>query len=144
MLFSKVLNQRQKGEYPQGLSDKTINKVSAYCTDHFGCPLPEGYSKFLKEANGFSYDGRSIFCCYNNEIQIAFPRYAGLDLVTFNTKFYENTDISSYLMLGKSSIDYVCYEKASGMYLILTNGTMQLINKFDTFELLLDTFYGLS
>lgn len=141
MIFSKVLNQRQKGEYPQGLSNETINKVSAYCTEQFGCPLPEGYSNFLKEANGFSYDGRSIFCCYNDEIKISFPRYAGLDLVTFNTKFYENTDISSYLVLGKSSIDYVCYEKATNKYLILTNGILQPIEEFDIFALLLESFY---
>ena len=143
MIFSKVLNQRQKGEYPHGLSDETINRVSIYCTDYFGCSLPEGYSKFLKEANGFSYDGRSIFCCYNDEIQSSFPRYTGLDFVTFNTKFYKNTDIYSYLVLGKSSIDYICYEKATEKYLILTNGTMQIINEFNAFELLLESFFGI-
>lgn len=142
-MFSKVLNQKCQGEYPHGLSDKTIHDVSAYCMEHFGCPLPAGYVQFLKEANGFSYDGRSIFCCYNDEIETAFPRYAGLDFVTFNTRFHENTDISSYLMLGKSSIDYVCYEKSTGKYLILTNGTMQLINESEAFELLLESFYGI-
>ena len=142
-MFSKVLNQRRQGEYPHGLSDETINKVSDYCTKHFACSLPEGYAKFLKEANGFSYDGRSVFCCYNDEIQKVFPRYVGLDFVTFNTKFFENTDIYSYLMLGKSSIDYVCYEKSSGKYLILTNGTMQLVTESVDFNSLLESFFGI-
>ena len=142
-MFSKVLNLRKRGEYPQGLSDETISKVSDYCKEHFGSHLPEGYAKFLKEANGFSYDGRSVFCCYNDEIQNVFQRYAGLDFVTFNTKFHANTDISSYLILGKSSIDYVCYEKISGKYLVLTNGTMQHITESDNFDGLLESFFGM-
>ena len=140
-MFSKVLNQRKQGEYPRGLSQETVDKVSAYCAEHFGSPLPDGYAKFLKEANGFSYDGRSVFCCYNDEIQNAFPRYAGLDFVTFNTNFYENTDISSYIMLGKSGIDYVCYEKASGKYLVMTNGTMRPITESYDFNVLLELFF---
>lgn len=142
-MFSKVLKQRQRNEYPHGLSVETINEVSAYCAEHFGCPLPEGYVNFLMEANGFSYDGRSVFCCYNDDIQKHYPRYASLDFVTFNTKFYGNTDISAYLMLGKSSIDYVCYEKATKKYLVLTNGTMQLISESNDFESLLELFFGI-
>jgi len=142
-MFSKVLNQRKKGEYPSGLLQDTIDKVSAFSEAHFGCPLPTGYAMFLKEANGFSYDGHSVFCCYNNEIKTVFPRYKGLDFVTFNAKFYLNTDIYSYLMLGKSSIDYLCYEKASQKYVIMTNGTMQHITEADDFNVLLKSFYGL-
>ncbi len=141
-MFSKVLNLMQQGEYPRGLSDVTIERVSAYCAEHFACPLPQGYAKFLKEANGFSYDGHSVFCCYNDEIQNSFPRYASLDFVTFNTKFQENTDISSYLILGKSSMDYVCYEKATDKYLILTNGPMRLVSDSNDFYSLLKSFFG--
>lgn len=142
-MFAKVLNQMKQGEYPKGLSQETIDMVSAYCEEHFGCPLPSGYAMFLKQANGFSYDGHSIFCCYNNEIQTVFPKYTGFDFVTFNTKFYVNTDISSYLVLGKSSIDYVCFEKATGKYVIMTNGTMQHITESDDLDVLLESFFGL-
>lgn len=142
-MFSKVLAQRKLGEYPKGLSNQAIERVSDYSEKHFGCSLPESYAKFLKEANGFSYDGHSIYCCYNDDIREFFPMYMVLDFVTINTDFYENTDISDYLMLGQSSLDYVCYEKASGKYLILTNGTMKTVAESEDFNSLLELFYGI-
>lgn len=143
-MFSKILNQRKPGDYPKGLSQKTIEKVSIYCKEHFDCPLPTGYSAFLEKANGFSYNGYSVFCCYNDEIENVFPRYAVLDLVTFNTKFYANTDITSYFMPGKSSIEYLGFDKSTEKYVIMTNGIIRHIKESEDFNEILEAFFYVS
>lgn len=129
---------------PKGLTSETIKKVSDYFKENFNSYLPQGYLEFLNVMNGFSYDGHSIFCCYNDEIESNYPRYTSLDLVTFNTKFYTNTDISDYIILGKSSIDYIGYIKAKNKYVMMTNGTMQHLKEFDTFNEMIMNFLKLS
>lgn len=141
-MYSNILNLLKQDEYPPGLSSKTITKVSAYCKVHFNISLPADFVTFLEEANGFSYNGRSVFCCYNDTIEQSFPRYASFDLVTCNTEFYENTDISSYLMLGESDTAYVGFEKSTKKYVIMTNGTMDHLEEHDNFLALLQSFFG--
>ena len=65
-------------------------------------------------------------------------------MVTFNTNFYANTDISDYIILGRSSIDYIGYIKAKNKYVIMTNGTMQHLKEFDTFNEMIMDFFELS
>lgn len=142
VVLEKIMKWSKDTPHPKGLSVETTKKVTDYFKKNFGCYLPQGYVEFLNVMNGFSNDGYSIFCCYNDDIENNFPRYKSLDLVTFNTKFYENTDITDYIMLGKSSIDYVGYIKATGKYVIMTNGIIRHLKEFDTFEeMLIDFFY---
>jgi len=143
-ILNKIKNWTNDKPQPAGISTKTALKVSDYCKENFGCCLPDGYIEFLNTMNGFDYDDRKIFCCYNAEIEDNFPRYASLDLVTFNKNFYENTDITEYIILGKSSIDYIGYIKATDKYVIMTNGTLDHLEEFDTFSELLIKFFELS
>ena len=92
---------------PKGLTSETTKKLSHYFKENFNSYLSEGYLEFLNIMNGFSYDGHSIFCCYNDEIESNYPRYSSLDLATFDTQFYANTDTLDYIILEKSSIDYI-------------------------------------
>lgn len=144
IIFEKIMKWSENRPQPKGLTNETIKRVSDYFKENFNSSLPQGYMKFLNVMNGFSYDGHSIFCCYNDEIEKNYPRYASLDLVTFNTNFYANTDISNYIILGRSSIDYIGYIKAKNKYVIMTNGTMHHLKEFETFNEMIMDFLELS
>ena len=144
IIFEKIMKWSENRPQPKGLTNETIKKVSDYFKENFNSWLPQGYIEFLNVMNGFSYDGHSIFCCYNDDIEKKYPRYAVYDLVTFNTNFYENTDISDYIILGISSLDYVGYIKTKNKYVIMTNGTMQHLKEFDTFNEMIMNFLELS
>lgn len=144
IIFEKVMKWSENIPQPKGLTNETIKKISDYFKENFNSCLPQGYMEFLNVMNGFSYDGRSIFCCYNDEIEKNYPRYASLDLVTFNANFYANTDISDYIILGRSSIDYIGYIKAKNKYVIMTNGTMHHLKEFETFNEMIMDFLELS
>lgn len=143
-VFEKIMKYCENTKQPEGLSMETIEKVSNYFKEHFDIHLPQGYIDFLHVMNGFSYNDHSIFCCYNEEIENNYPRYASLDLATFNTNFYECTDITNYIILGKSSMDYIGYIKSTHKYVIMTNGTMRHLKEFDTFFEMIINFLELS
>ena len=143
-VLEKIKKWSEDKTQPKGLSDATINDVSNYCKEHFGAELPQGYKDFLQTMNGFIFDDYSIFCCYNADIKENFPAYASMDLVTFNTRFYDFTDITDYIMLGKSSLDYIGYIKDKNKYVIMTNGVMRHIGEFDSFEDMIIEFLNLS
>lgn len=144
IIFEKIMKWSENRPQPKGLTNETIKKLSDYFKENFNSCLPQDYIEFLNVMNGFSYDGHSIFCCYNDEIEKNYPRYASLDLVTFNTNFYANTDISDYIILGRSSIDYIGYIKAKNKYVIMTNATMQHLKEFETFNEMIMDFLELS
>lgn len=52
--------------------------------------------------------------------------------------------VSDYIILGISSLDYVGYIKAKNKYVIMTNGTMQHLKEFDTFNEMIMNFLELS
>ena len=85
-------------DFPKALSIKEIEQLSSKCFELFSCHLPDGYKAFLLKTNGFSDDGYSVFCFFNDEMQSKFPYYSGLDLISFNTRFQENTEIRDFLM----------------------------------------------
>lgn len=135
-LIKKLLEWSENKPQPKGLSSETINAVSNYCQEHFGSPLPQGYMDFLKEMNGFEYDGNCIYCCYNNDIINNFPRYDSLDLVSFNTRFVENTDIDEFIFLGKTSLDYIAYNKKTKKFIQVSHGNVmgRIYGEYETFE----------
>lgn len=138
--LEKLLDISDGKKQPKGLTKETVNKVSDYCYYNFNCYLPEEYKTFLTIINGYSFDDYKIFCCYNLDIEQNFPRYSSLDLITFNTKFYENTDIVDYLILGRTSINYLGYCKSSDKYVMISNDTIQHIEEYDSFG---DLIFGM-
>lgn len=139
--LEKLLEISDGKRQPKGLTEITINELSDYCYKNFNCYLPSDYKRFLSIMNGYSFDDYKIFCCYNDDIEQHFPRYSNLDFVTFNIRFYKNTDITDYLILGKTSINYLGYCKSSHKYIIIDNGVMQRIEEYDNFwDLILGVF----
>lgn len=139
-MLEDILKKCDVHEFPNGLSLKTIEDVAIECNKCFNCNLPEGYALFLKEANGLCCNYFSIFCCYNEEIEKKFPGYTSLEFFTYNDNFQNFTDIEDFLILGVSSLDYICYKKDSKMYQVITNGTMDLILEDENFFTLLNRY----
>ncbi len=143
-IVEKMKQFSENGNQPSGLSVDVTDKVNSYFKELFGCNIPEEYIEFLHIMNGFSYDDRNIFCIYNDDIEKNFPRYASLDFIKFNIRFCENTDITDYIILGKSSISYIGYIKDTGKYVIMDNGELKHIKEFDKFSELITNFLGIS
>lgn len=128
--------------HPSGLTNQTINDVSNYCMEHFKCQLPEGYVEFLKESNGFIYNGYAILSCYNDDIIDNFPVYEDFDVITDNFNFIENTGITDYFFIGRSSIDYLVYKKSTQEYVLLSNGVLDEFYKNRDFKETLFEFFN--
>ena len=129
-------------DLPRGLKDDEINELSSSSKEKLGCELPVGYKEFLSEINGFSYDGLTIFSKFNENIKQLSPRAKAetRDVICWNENYYDMTDITDYIILGKSDLDYIAYDKEKNVYLILTNGTMDEIDKSEDFEELLKRY----
>lgn len=104
--------------------------------------MPADYRDFLSEINGFSYNGLTIFSKFNDTIKQLSPRAKAetRDIICWNEKYYDMTDITDYIILGKSDIDYIAYDKEKNIYVILTNGTMDEKDKSENFEELLKRY----
>lgn len=126
-------------DLPKGLKYDEINELSNLSKEKLGCELPVDYKEFLSEINGFSYDGFTIFSKFNENIKQLLPRTdeETNDVICWNKMYYAMTDITDYIILGKSDLDYVAYDKEKNVYLILTNGTMDEMDKSENFEELL-------
>ena len=127
---------------PNGLKDDEINEFSNLSQEKLGCELPADYRDFLSEINGFSYNGLTIFSKFNDTIKQLSPRAKAetRDIICWNEKYYDMTDITDYIILGKSDIDYIAYDKEKNIYVILTNGTMDEKDKSENFEELLKRY----
>lgn len=129
-------------DLPNGLKDDEINELSNLSKENLGCELPVDYKEFLSEINGFSYNGLTIFSKFNDNIKQLSPRakVETRDVICWNENYYDMTDITDYIILGKSDLDYIAYDKEKNIYLILTNGTMDEIDKSEDFEELLKRY----
>lgn len=124
---------------PKGLKANEIKDLSNLSKEKLGCELPVDYKEFLSEINGFSYDGLTIFSKFNDNIKQLSPRAdeESRDIICWNEMYYDMTDITDYIILGKSDLDYIVYDKEKNVYLILTNGTMDEMDNSEDFEELL-------
>ena len=142
-MFETFLNTHTSDIILSPLSDVEINMTENSFEELIGDKLPEEYLSFLKESNGFAVNGLHIFGSYDEEYLKQFPRRKSYDIIRFNVRFRDLTDISDYIMLGKSSLDYVVYDSsAEKKYQILTSGTMDIIDEYDSFIELLTAYYA--
>lgn len=118
-----------------------INDVDKEFYSLFEVGLPNDYIEFLHHTNGLSYDGRSICGVYDEEFLTEYPRKKSMDIIRFNSSFRDMTDITDYILLGKSSIDCIVYNTSEKKYQILSNGTMESFGTFDSFIELLYAFF---
>ena len=118
-----------------------IDNVKEEFYSLFDIELPLGYIELLDYSNGLSYDGHNIAGIYDADFLIDHPRKKSMDIIRFNSSFRDMTDITEYILLGKSSIDLIVYDIEDKKYKILSNGTMECFGAYDTFLELLYAFF---
>jgi len=135
--LSKLPDTAMYEKLPQAKIDNIIKEFYS----EFEVEIPEEYIELLHFTNGLSYDGHSICGVYGADFLIDHPRKKSMDILRFNSSFRDMTDITDYILLGKSSIDYIVYDISEKKYQILSNGTMECFGTFDSFIDLLYAFF---
>jgi hypothetical protein len=99
-------------------------------------PLPDGYIWFLKQLNGFAWNGIEFF----STDQVTDPEtdYTLNDIVTANEGFAEQNgdflEIKNYMLLGRADDDLYVYNAANGHYEVLDMTGRDVMEDFDSFE----------
>ena len=140
-MYTEFLSKLPDSATYEKLTQEKIGKIEAEFYSIFKVELPKDYIEKLRHTNGLSNDGRSIVGVYDNDFLINNPRKKSMDILRFNSSFRDLTDITDYIMLGKSGIDYIVYNIGEKKYQILSNGVMECFGTFDSLlELLYDFF----
>ena len=123
------------------LPDEKISKIKKEFYSLFNVEIPKDYIELLHQTNGLSYDGHGICGVYDTDFLIDHPRKKSMDILRFNSSFRDMTDITEYILLGKSSIDLIVFNIREKKYQILSNGTLECFGMFDSFLELLYAFF---
>jgi hypothetical protein len=102
----------------------------------FAAPIPDGYVEFLKQLNGFAWNGIEFF----STDQVTDPEtdYTLNDIVTANEDFAEQNgdflEIKNYMLLGRADDDLYVYNAANGRYEVLDMTGRDVMEEYKTFE----------
>ncbi len=129
----ELLTEYKRAELAPPLPFTTVSEISERSQFMFGCELPNEYRMFLYEFNGFYCNGYSIFGCYDDEAIEKDHNLQGMDYLRFNDSFRDYSDVEDYLILGKSSLDYIAYEIETEQFVVVTNGTLDDLYRSDSF-----------
>ena len=140
-MYTEFLSKLPDSATYEKLSREKISNTEKEFCSLFEVGLPKDYIELLNFTNGLSYNGHSICGVYDEEFLADHPRKKSMDILNFNSSFREMTDITDYIMLGKSSLDYIIYNISEKNFQILSNGTMECFGTFDTFLELLYAFF---
>jgi hypothetical protein len=110
-------------------SPEAIERVRRIARDKLQTDLPEGYLTFLGRADGFNFNGYTIFAATEQEE----PNRAG---------FVEVNEILSvgderYVFYGSSSIDLYAQDRTSMAWVILDRPSLSVEGTFPSFDALL-------
>ena len=140
-MYSGFLSRLPDTATYEKLPQEKIGNAEKEFASLFETALPEDYIQLLRCTNGLSYDGHSVCGVYDEEFLIDHPRKKSMDIVRFNSSFRDMTDITDYILLGKSSLDLIVYNIGEKKYQILSNGVMECFGSFDSFPELLYAFF---
>ena len=108
-MYSEFLSRLPDAVTYEKLPQEKISKTEKEFYSVFGVEIPGDYTELLRFTNGLSYNGKSIVGVYAEEFLVDHPRKRSMDILRFNSSFREMTDITDYILLGKSSIDLIVY-----------------------------------
>lgn len=140
-MFNEFLSKIPEAITYEKLSEEKIKNASSEFYSLFNVKLPQDYIDMLRYTNGVSFNGNSIVGVYDADFLADHPRKKSMDIFRFNTSYRDLTDITDYILLGKSSIDLVVYNINDSKFQILSNGVMECFGTFDTFLELLYSFF---
>ena len=105
-------------------------------------PLPEGYARFLKSANGYAWNGFEFFG--TDRCTEDASDYVLRDIVEFNAYIRERTSFADeVLVLGRFDEDIYIYDSTENSYKAIDRLTSMDADAFDSFEDLLTSTVGL-
>ncbi len=140
-MYTEFLSGLPEAAAYDKLPQEKIDNLKKVFYSEFDVEIPEGYIELLHHTNGLSYDGHSICGVYDADFLKDHPRKKSMDIVRFNSSFRDMTDITDYILLGKSSIDLIVYNIVEKKYQIISNGVMECFGTFDSFLELLYAFF---
>ncbi|SFD13503.1 hypothetical protein SAMN02910406_03186 [Ruminococcus albus] len=140
-MYTDFLSKLPDAATYEKLSQEKISNTEQEFYSLFNVEFPKDYIELLHFTNGLSFDGQSICGVYDEKFLADHPRKKSMDILRFNSSFRDLTDITDYIMLGKSGIDYIVYNIGEKKFQILSNGTMECFGTFDSFLDLLYAFF---
>ena len=143
-MYTEFLSKLPDTATYEKLPPEKIGNLEKEFYSVFNVGLPNDYIELLCHSNGLSYDGKSIVGVYDSDFLAKYPKKKSMDIVRFNLSFRDMTDITDYIMLGKSSIDHIVYNIGEKKYQILSNGVMECFGTFDSFLELLYAFFDVN
>ena len=130
-------------KYPTGISDSEAVFIARTTEKLFNANVPEDYVSFLKEINGFSCNGVTVYGFENDEIKNKYKELIDNDFIYVNNDFREMTDVSDYLVFGQTDLSYIAMDTRSGKYVLLGRGFLDFIGEYVDFNEMLEMFLGL-
>lgn len=98
-------------------------------------PIPQGYIDFLREYNGFAWNGVEFFS--TDQVTDPDTEYTLMDIVTENEDFARyNEDLPDLVYLGRADDDLYVYDTKSQKYQVLDFTGRDVMDEFDTFDAL--------
>ena len=96
-------------------------------------PVPQGYIDFLREVNGFAWNGIEFFS--TDQVTDPESNYTLNDIVTANEDFSEyNDDLEGCVLLGRADDDLYVYNTANEKYEFLDFTGHDVMEDFDAFD----------
>lgn len=128
-LFNKEINE--------GATKKEIDVVCKNAKKDLGMEVPSEYIDFLKEVNGFEFNG---FILYNvdEELLEKRPKQKCINgLIDSNKVWYENEWDEQYFFLGESSMSWFVYDIKKEKYAELDNPSGEVSKYYEDFDSML-------
>ena len=96
-------------------------------------PIPHGYIDFLREVNGFAWNGIEFFS--TDQVTDPVSNYTLNDIVTANEDFAEySDDLAGCVLLGRADDDLYVYNTANEKYEVLDFTGHDVMEDFDAFD----------
>ena len=96
-------------------------------------PVPQGYIDFLREVNGFAWNGIEFFS--TDQVTDPESNYTLNDIVTANEDFAEyNDDLQGCVLLGRADDDLYVYNTNNEKYEVLDFTGHDVMEDFDAFD----------
>lgn len=100
-------------------------------------PVPQGYIDFLREVNGFAWNGIEFFS--TDQVTDPESNYTLNDIVTANEDFVEyNDDLEGCVLLGRADDDLYVYNTVNEKYEVLDFTGHDVMEDYDAFDALFE------
>ncbi|MDR1026486.1 MAG: YrhA family protein [Lactobacillus sp.] len=109
-------------------SPEEIDRINEYLISKRFCPLPLEFIQFLKQTNGFIFNGIELFGSiphYRAEKKYIFP-----DLEKVNSHYDTYMFFTKKVILGRMSESILTYDSKDGFYSVVDR--MKLRSRFET------------